>query len=61
MTTTVAAPAPAPGREVADRSSKARRYFLIGLAALFSLAAVRVITGVQEVFASKGGVECLQL
>jgi general nucleoside transport system permease protein len=49
MTSTVAAPAPAPDRESGARDSKARRYFLIGLAALFSLAAVRVITGVHEV------------
>lgn len=49
MTTTVAAPAPAPDRHVEQNGSKARRYFLIGLAALFSLAAVRVITGVHEV------------
>jgi general nucleoside transport system permease protein len=49
MTTTVAAPAPAPDRERRRSTSRAGRYFLIGLAALFSLAAVRVITGVNEV------------
>ncbi|RNM13516.1 ABC transporter permease [Nocardioides pocheonensis] len=49
MTTTVAAPAPAPDREANHTGSKARTYFLIGLAVLFSLAAVRVITGVHEV------------
>src|SRR3954470_23506000 len=49
MTTTVTAPAPAPGRESRRPTSRTGRYFLIGLAALFSLAAVRVITGVNEV------------
>jgi general nucleoside transport system permease protein len=49
MTTTVAAPAPAPDRETTTNGSKARTYFLVGLAVLFSLAAVRVITGVHEV------------
>lgn len=49
MTTTVAAPAPAPEQTNGRTTSKAGRYFLIGLAALFSLAAVRVITGVNEV------------
>ena len=40
----------APTRETASpRTSKAGRYILIGLAALFSLAAVRVITGANEV------------
>src|SRR4051794_23779062 len=51
---TLTAPPPgapdAPARETGSvRTSKAGRYFLIGLAALFSLAAVRVITGVNEV------------
>ena len=49
MTTTVAAPAPAPDREANHAGSRARTYFLIGLAVLFSLAAVRVLTGVHEV------------
>jgi simple sugar transport system permease protein len=42
------APAPEPDSSVRERS-RVGRYFLIGLAALFSLAAVRVITGVHEV------------
>src|SRR3954452_10283425 len=51
---TLTAPPPgasdAPAKENGSvRTSKAGRYFLIGLAALFSLAAVRVITGVHEV------------
>jgi simple sugar transport system permease protein len=46
---TVAPPtAPAPDDE-APKAGRAQRYFIIGLAALFSLAAVRVITGVHEV------------
>ena len=49
MTTTVAAPAPTPDREANHPASRARTYFLIGLAVLFSLAAVRVLTGVHEV------------
>ena len=51
MSTTLApstAPAPGSGSSAPERS-KVGRYFLIGLAALFSLAAVRVITGVHEV------------
>jgi simple sugar transport system permease protein len=46
MSTTVA---PAPENGTATRSNRSRNYFLIGLAALFSLAAVRVITGANEV------------
>ena len=49
MSTTVAAPAPAPDRESNPTASRARTYLLVGLAVLFSLAAVRVITGVHEV------------
>ncbi|MBW8749898.1 MAG: ABC transporter permease [Propionibacteriales bacterium] len=51
MSTTLApptAPAPEPESGTAE-PSRVGRYFLIGLAALFSLAAVRVITGVHEV------------
>ena len=49
MTTTVAAPAPTPTNGSAPRESRARYYLLVGIAALFSLAAVRVITGAHEV------------
>lgn len=50
MTTTVAAPAPAPAPTNGEaRNNRARNYFLLGLAVLFSLAAVRVITGAHEV------------
>lgn len=50
MSTTVMTPAPAPAPvEHVERRSKALRYFLIGLSVLFTLAAVRVITGVHEV------------
>jgi len=49
MSTTVAAPAPAPANGEARRANRTRNYFLIGLAVLFSLAAVRVITGANEV------------
>src|SRR3954471_3778384 len=49
LTATPAGAPDAPPREASARTSKAGRYFLIGLAALFSLAAVRVITGVNEV------------
>ena len=48
-TTTVAPPSPPAPQNGASRMSATNRYFLIGLAMLFSLAAVRVITGVQEV------------
>lgn len=49
-TATATAPtSPTAPHNGAPRVSKANRYFLIGLAALFSLAAVRVLTGVQEV------------
>ena len=50
MTTTVAAPAPAPaGSERGVRQNRMLVYLLIGLSVLFSLAAVRVITGADEV------------
>jgi simple sugar transport system permease protein len=49
LTATPAGAPDAPPREAPARSGRAGRYFLIGLAVLFSLAAVRVITGVDEV------------
>lgn len=48
-TTTTAPTSPTAPRDGAPRVGRANRYLLIGLAVLFSLAAVRVLTGVQEV------------
>ena len=49
MSVTMTAPAPAPGKETGRGMSKGTRYLLLGLSILFSVAAVRVITGVQEI------------
>jgi simple sugar transport system permease protein len=49
MSTTVTAPAPAPDRDAPARMSKGTRYLLLGISLLFSIAAVRVITGVHEI------------